>query len=394
MGSHNTGMAASSGEPLAKMDHEGFAVFVLQQLARIPPTVAGQADNPRPIMAIVDNLKEGLTRASAGSNALAICSESFSKIGWIWDQNKHGAAAVTLDDLKGALTKIAAALRQLPDTKSNARFNGAAAESPAEVNKRVSVKVEPKKRTPKRGKDQTVDKASKGLRHLSLRVCQKVEHKGRTTYGEVADELVSEILGETGEDDQSFDEKNIRRRVYDALNVLLAMDMIRKDKKEISWIGLPSHTQIGLDSIRAKKAEKVESIKRKRARYTELQEQMSAYKRVIQRNTQHGPVAEEKRIYMPFIVVKTSKANNIDCEVTEDYQEIFFNFSSDFEILNDMEILKKMGMHLPEQAAAQTQAQAPQPFDAIVGASKPATELSLPAQALMEAAAQESSPQM
>merc|ERR1712166_1654032 len=372
MGSHNnTGMAASSGEPLAKMDHEGFAVFVLQQLARIPPTVAGQADNPRPIMAIVDNLKEGLTRASAGSNALAICSESFSKIGWIWDQNKHGAAAVTLDDLKGALTKIAAALRQLPDTKSNARFNGAAAESPAEVNKRVSVKVEPKKRTPKRGKDQTVDKASKGLRHLSLRVCQKVEHKGRTTYGEVADELVSEILGETGEDDQSFDEKNIRRRVYDALNVLLAMDMIR-----------------------AKKAEKVESIKRKRARYTELQEQMSAYKRVIQRNTQHGPVAEEKRIYMPFIVVKTSKANNIDCEVTEDYQEIFFNFSSDFEILNDMEILKKMGMHLPEQAAAQTQAQAPQPFDAIVGASKPATELSLPAQALMEAAAQESSPQM
>jgi len=85
---------------------------------------------------------------------------------------------------------------------------------------------------------------------------------------------------------------------------------------------------------------------------------MSAYKRVIQRNTEHGPVAEDKRIYMPFIVVKTSKANNIDCEVTEDYQEIFFNFSSDFEILNDMEILKKMGMHLPEQAAAQAPTQA------------------------------------
>ncbi len=31
-----------------------------------------------------------------------------------------------------------------------------------------------------------------------------------------------------------FDEKNIRRRVYDALNVLMAMDFISKDKKEIS----------------------------------------------------------------------------------------------------------------------------------------------------------------
>ena len=36
-----------------------------------------------------------------------------------------------------------------------------------------------------------------------------------------------------------FDEKNIRRRVYDALNVLMAMDIIAKEKKEIHWCGLP-----------------------------------------------------------------------------------------------------------------------------------------------------------
>ncbi len=38
----------------------------------------------------------------------------------------------------------------------------------------------------------------------------------------------------------AYDEKNIRRRVYDALNVLMAMDIISKDKKEIRWQGLPS----------------------------------------------------------------------------------------------------------------------------------------------------------
>jgi len=41
---------------------------------------------------------------------------------------------------------------------------------------------------------------------------------------------------------QQFDQKNIRRRVYDALNVLMAMNIISKEKKEIRWIGLPTNT--------------------------------------------------------------------------------------------------------------------------------------------------------
>jgi hypothetical protein len=45
---------------------------------------------------------------------------------------------------------------------------------------------------------------------------------------------------------QQSDEKNIRRRVYDALNVLMAMGIILKDKQDIQWKGLPSAT---LDDI-------------------------------------------------------------------------------------------------------------------------------------------------
>ena len=41
---------------------------------------------------------------------------------------------------------------------------------------------------------------------------------------------------------QQYDQKNIRRRVYDALNVLMAMNIISKDKKEIRWIGLPTNS--------------------------------------------------------------------------------------------------------------------------------------------------------
>ena len=82
------------------------------------------------------------------------------------------------------------------------------------------------------------EKVGKGLRHFSWKVCQKVREKGATTYNEVADELVAEeTLGQSMEG-ASYDQKNIRRRVYDALNVLMAMNIISKEKKEIRWIGL------------------------------------------------------------------------------------------------------------------------------------------------------------
>ena len=44
---------------------------------------------------------------------------------------------------------------------------------------------------------------------------------------------------------RQYDEKNIRRRVYDALNVLMAMDIIMRQKKDIVWRGLP-HNQVRL----------------------------------------------------------------------------------------------------------------------------------------------------
>ncbi|KAK8662969.1 hypothetical protein V6N13_024855 [Hibiscus sabdariffa] len=79
------------------------------------------------------------------------------------------------------------------------------------------------------------DKSGRGLRQFSLKVCEKVESKGRTTYNE------------------QYDEKNIRRRVYDALNVLMAMDIISKDKKEIEWKGLPHTSLSGIEDLKTER---------------------------------------------------------------------------------------------------------------------------------------------
>ncbi|XP_024315313.1 transcription factor-like protein DPB isoform X2 [Brachypodium distachyon] len=79
-----------------------------------------------------------------------------------------------------------------------------------------------------------------GLREYSKIVCEKVEAKGRTTYNEVADEVYSELksMAHIG---QGFEEKNVRRRVYDAFNVLIALRVIAKEKKEIKWMGLSNY---------------------------------------------------------------------------------------------------------------------------------------------------------
>lgn len=62
-------------------------------------------------------------------------------------------------------------------------------------------------------------KAQRGLRHFSIMVCKHVEEKRVTTYNQVADELVRQVVVEREQGNKAkgkFDEKNIRRRVYDA----------------------------------------------------------------------------------------------------------------------------------------------------------------------------------
>ena len=113
-----------------------------------------------------------------------------------------------------------------------------------------------------------------------MKVCQKVKEKGITTYNEVADELVqeqqiAEDLNQDFDDDQPHGPKNIRRRVYDALNVLMAMNIISKEKKEIRWIGLPSSSLQELSNLEDARAAAFERIRKREQQLQELILQVS-----------------------------------------------------------------------------------------------------------------------
>ncbi|XP_028919420.1 transcription factor Dp-2 isoform X2 [Ornithorhynchus anatinus] len=195
------------------------------------------------------------------------------------------------------------------------------------------------------------DKNGKGLRHFSMKVCEKVQRKGTTSYNEVADELVAEFTNSNNHlaADSAYDQKNIRRRVYDALNVLMAMNIISKEKKEIKWIGLPTNSAQECQNLEIEKQRRIERIKQKRAQLQELLLQQIAFKNLVQRNRQNeqqnqGPPASNSTIQLPFIIVNTSKRTVIDCSISSDKFEYLFNFDNTFEIHDDIEVLKRMGM--------------------------------------------------
>merc|ERR1712203_331512 len=56
------------------------------------------------------------------------------------------------------------------------------------------------------------------------------------------------------------------------------------------------------------------------------------------------PPAPNSAIQLPFIIVNTSKKTVIDCSISNDKMEYLFNFDDTFEIHDDMEVLKRMGL--------------------------------------------------
>jgi transcription factor Dp-1 len=195
--------------------------------------------------------------------------------------------------------------------------------------------------TPKGG-----EKASKGLRHFSMKVCRKVEEKGQTTYNEVADELVTEVMAERTADEPRgvYDEKNIRRRVYDALNVLMAMDIISKEKKEIRWKGLPSNAHHDLDMLQREGLFRRKEVERKREALRELLVQQVCFRNLVAHNQRMRDTPDDERIPLPFIVVNTHASAVIQCEMSPDRTNVMFDFSMPFEINDDNTILKRLGM--------------------------------------------------
>jgi len=69
------------------------------------------------------------------------------------------------------------------------------------------------------------------------------------------------------------------------------------------------------------------------------------YQTLTARNSKPEFNSIDTKIELPFIIVNTKNTTVIECEVADDRSAyFFFNFSLPFEIHDDSEILKRMGI--------------------------------------------------
>jgi regulator of sigma D len=139
---------------------------------------------------------------------------------------------------------------------------------------------------------------------LYFAVSKKVEAKGRTTYNEVADEIFAELKSIT-QNGLEFDEKNIRRRVYDAFNVLIAIRVIAKDKKEIKWMGLTNYRYEKIQKLEEVHKELITRIKNKKKLLQEIEKQFDDLQNITLRNqASQRPAESVNGILLPFLLIK------------------------------------------------------------------------------------------
>lgn len=206
---------------------------------------------------------------------------------------------------------------------------------------------------------------NKNLRTISLSLVAKVRGRAAVTSAEVANELAKEAVAEVAaagggavtDGDLTAVEKNIRRRLYDSLKVLVSVGVIRREGsgggKVLRWVGVGHLVPEAVRGAGGGGGGERAAVEEARARVGEkrrvlngLLEQEACLKMLYDRNLRRagagGGSEDEGRIQLPFVLVRTPEETEIKLESTDDARRIFFDFSAYFQVVNDSVILTRI----------------------------------------------------
>lgn len=205
-------------------------------------------------------------------------------------------------------------------------------------------------------------------------------HVPSSSYTNVADELVADALARLRSESLPFTQhdvdKNIRRRVYDALNVLASMGFVTRSGKHVAWKGVDGFMRhVGLRmsehiscqcavgvltcpqhrcarSELQRRREERDAIRRvveeKRRRLRELRGQEACLQRIVTRNaardlhrvTTRSDVSltdgleyvrpDSNHVDLPFVMVSAASCTSIEMEMDEHKEEAVFRFNGPF----------------------------------------------------------------
>lgn len=181
-----------------------------------------------------------------------------------------------------------------------------------------------------------------GLKEISNKVKKIIKDRRVTSYKEISDNIVQEL-----DVISSQDSKNIRRRIYDALNVIKALGLFTnnpQDTKSIVWNSDVNQAEINED-LKQKISEEEKIIAAKKEVAEELRLKSDIYRSLVIKNKARDTyVKVEDRIKPPFIVMSsaTSLMDQVNLVFEECKKKMHISSSYPLNIRGDLDIITRI----------------------------------------------------
>lgn len=192
-----------------------------------------------------------------------------------------------------------------------------------------------------------------GISKLVFEYLKTIIH---TTGNEVTEHIKN--IFKSKKNDQS-NQKNIQRRVYDAINVMCAVGLIRKNKQEIQFLK-KNNQQSNIirinkeidesqkkeedknDDIDEKVKEKMDELEEKRKKLIKNYLTLKFYEKYSQLNETYPQRKFQKKLEFPFDLIKYDNSSPIKIISKEDNSRYLILSNSKFVHLTPYDIIKKL----------------------------------------------------
>ena len=187
----------------------------------------------------------------------------------------------------------------------------------------------------------------RGLKHLTTLVKQLVCQHQPTSFKNVALRLIDELIDNEGPE-RIKEEKNVRRRVYDAINVLIAADVLERNGRHVSWKENWENVENDMRKSELEKRRKI--IEEKKTGLQNFINKLLAIKFLIHRNKKN--IALKPAVRFPFVVLSTLDApkNTMSIKVNTDATFLQIKLAKPINLFGDMDILLALKMHKMKMA--------------------------------------------
>ena len=193
-------------------------------------------------------------------------------------------------------------------------------------------------------------------KHSLINISNLVYDFLKKTVHTTGNEVTTHIKNIIQSNNNQPNQKNIQRRVYDAINVMWAVGLIKKNKKEIKFINyknknnaIKSINKINEEKEEEKSDETQEKINEKNNELQEKRNQLiksyltlKFYEKYNKLNKTNPLRMYENKLEFPFDLIIYDKTSDFHMQSKDDSSRYLLLSNSEFIHLNPYEIIKKL----------------------------------------------------